>query len=40
MAAGAGLEAQTLSPVNDGFNPSPNGVVNSVVVQPDGKILV
>src|SRR5277367_2404936 len=39
-AAGLALKGQTLSPVSDGFNPNPNGIVNSIVVQPDGKILV
>jgi uncharacterized delta-60 repeat protein len=37
---GENLRAQLVNPVNDGFNPNPNGIVNAVAVQPDGKILM
>jgi uncharacterized delta-60 repeat protein len=39
-ATGTALHAQSASPVTDGFNPNPNGIVNSIVVQPNGKILM
>lgn len=39
-AMSPGLDAQTANPANDGFNPNPNGIVNTIVVQPDGKILI
>jgi uncharacterized delta-60 repeat protein len=38
-AFGMGGAAQAAS-VNDGFNPDPNGLVSSIAVQADGKILV
>lgn len=34
------LRAQTANPVDDGFNPNPNSIVNAVAVQADGKILI
>jgi uncharacterized delta-60 repeat protein len=34
------FRALAISPVDDGFNPNPNGIVNAVAIQPDGKILV
>ncbi len=37
---GAALGAQAASSINDGFDPNPNGIVNNIVVQPDGKILM
>jgi len=39
-ATGTALHSQNASPVVDGFNPNPNGIVNSIVLQPDGKILM
>ena len=32
--------ARAASSINDGFNPNPDGIVNKIVVQPDGKILM
>jgi len=40
MAAGAALRAQTAPSPGDGFNPNANGIVNTVVLQPDSKILI
>src|ERR1700679_881517 len=37
---GLALRAQTDAPTVDGFNPNPNGIVNTIVLQPDGKILM
>jgi len=39
-ATGAALNAQNPNPANDGFDPNANGIVNTLVVQPDGKILM
>src|ERR1700691_617975 len=39
-AAGAELLAQNPTPATDGFAPSPNGIVTTLAVQPDGKILM
>src|SRR5271165_685951 len=39
-ANGATLWSQAVSPVNDGFDPNANGIVNTLAVQPDGKLLM
>jgi uncharacterized delta-60 repeat protein len=39
-ATGATLNSQTPPPVNDGFDPNANAIVNSLAIQPDGKILM
>ncbi|HXQ80244.1 MAG TPA: putative Ig domain-containing protein [Opitutaceae bacterium] len=39
-AAGVGLRAQTAFPASDGFDPNANSIVNTLAVQPDGKILM
>jgi uncharacterized delta-60 repeat protein len=39
-AAGPELWAQNPTPATDGFAPSPNGIVTTLAVQPDGKILM
>src|SRR3984957_9529872 len=40
VATGLALRAQTATPIDDGFNPNPNALVNTIVLQPDGKILM
>src|SRR5208283_1751342 len=39
-SAGATLNSQTPPPASDGFDPNANGIVNSLAIQPDGKILM
>jgi uncharacterized delta-60 repeat protein len=39
-AAGVALKAQFVSPSSDGFDPSADGIVNTLAVQQDGKILM
>src|SRR5208283_5314095 len=40
VTAGTGLRAQVAPSPGDGFNPNANGIVNTVVLQPDSKILI
>jgi hypothetical protein len=40
VAAGTALRAQIAPSPGDGFNPNANGIVNTVVLQPDSKILM
>jgi uncharacterized delta-60 repeat protein len=40
VTADAALRAQTAPSPGDGFNPNANGIVNTVVLQPDNKILI
>ncbi len=37
---GMALNAQNPFPASDGFDPNANGIVNSLALQPDGKILM
>src|ERR1039457_1438591 len=39
-ATGVALEAQSASPASDGFDPNADGIVNTLAIQPDGKILM
>src|SRR5208283_1124472 len=39
-AGGVALKAQFVSPSSDGFDPSADGIVNTLAVQQDGKILM
>jgi len=40
VTAEAALRAQTAPSPGDGFNPNANGIVNTVLLQPDSKILI
>jgi hypothetical protein len=40
VAAGSALHGQSAPSVGDGFDPNANGIVNNLVIQPDGKILM
>ncbi|HXN34643.1 MAG TPA: hypothetical protein VN877_00635, partial [Opitutaceae bacterium] len=40
VTTGTVLNAQTAPSPGDGFNPNANGIVNTTVLQPDGKILI
>jgi len=40
VSLGAAFSARAATLPNDGFDPNANGIVNSVVLQPDGKILM
>src|SRR5271157_5568703 len=39
-ATGVALKARAASPASDGFDPEADGIVNTLAVQPDGKILM
>src|ERR1022692_3992995 len=39
-ATGVALEAQSASPASDRFDPNADGIVNTLAIQPDGKILM
>jgi uncharacterized delta-60 repeat protein len=40
VTAGMALRAQVAPSPGDGFNPNANGIVNTVILQPDSKILI
>ena len=40
VSLGAASIGRSLTVPNDGFDPNANGIVNTLQIQPDGKILV
>ncbi len=40
VSLGAALDARSFTLPNDGFDPNANGIVNTLLIQPDGKLLM